>query len=204
MQRIHQIVQDLRFFSYDSGHEPGWIQLESLLESTINLVKHEAKYRAELVLDFDDTPQVFSDANRLSQVFLNLLVNAAQAIDEGSVDENTITVRTERVDDSVCISVTDTGKGISPEAQEQIFEPFFTTKAPGEGTGLGLSISRDIVLSLGGDISVSSRVGKGSTFRVTIPIRAETFASDEDIRDSGSFQASHLEKAGVDTAEGEE
>jgi signal transduction histidine kinase len=204
MQRIHQIVQDLRFFSYDSGHEPGWIQLESLLESTINLVKHEAKYRAELVLEFDDTPQIFSDANRLSQVFLNLLVNAAQAIDEGSVDENTITVRTERVDDSVCVSVTDTGKGISPEAQEQIFEPFFTTKAPGEGTGLGLSISRDIVLSLGGDISVSSRVGKGSTFRVTIPIRAETFASDEDIRDSGSFQASHLEKAGVDTAEGEE
>ncbi|MGM0556051.1 MAG: sensor histidine kinase [Myxococcota bacterium] len=195
MQRIHQIVQDLRFFSYDSGHEPGWIQLESLLDATINLVKHEAKYRAELVLDFEDTPQVFSDANRLSQVFLNLLVNAAQAIDEGSVDENQITVRTRRVDDSVCVSVTDTGKGMTPSEQQRIFEPFYTTKAPGEGTGLGLSISQDIVRSLGGDIGVTSRKGKGSTFRVIIPIRAETFASDEDIRDSGSFKAAHLEQA---------
>ena len=180
MQRIHRIVQDLRFFSTDTGHEPSWISLRSLLEATVNLAKHEAKYRAGLVLEFDDPPQIYSDPNRLSQVFLNLLINAAQAIDEGSADENEIRLIAGRVgDDAVFVRVEDTGRGIEPGKLDEIFEPFYTTKAPGEGTGLGLSISRDIVRSLGGEITVESSPGEGSSFEVILPIRAERFSHDE-------------------------
>ncbi len=187
MQRIHQIVQDLRFFSHDTANEPGWIDIESLLEATLNLARHEAKYRARLELDFDNVPQVFSDANRLSQVFLNLLVNAAHAIETGSIDDNEIVVKTRRDGDDVVVMVSDTGKGISPEIVPHIFDPFFTTKEQGEGTGLGLSISRDIVRSLGGEISVASELGRGSTFKVVLPIRAPQFENDEQLRDSGSY-----------------
>jgi signal transduction histidine kinase len=187
MQRIHQIVQDLRFFSHDAANEPGWIDIESLLESTLNLVKHEAKYRAQLELDFAKVPQVFSDANRLSQVFLNLLVNAAHAIRTGSIDDNLIRVRTRQLGQTVEVSISDTGQGISADTLPRIFDPFFTTKEPGEGTGLGLSIARDIVRSLGGDISVSSTVGRGSTFTVALPIRAPRFEADPELRESGSF-----------------
>ncbi|WP_168211002.1 sensor histidine kinase [Persicimonas caeni] len=187
MQRIHQIVQDLRFFSHDTANEPGWIDIESLLESTINLVKHEAKYRARVELDFSGVPQIFSDANRLSQVFLNLLVNAAHAIQSGAPDENEIVVETQRDHDSVTVTVHDTGEGIPEEILPHIFDPFFTTKEPGEGTGLGLSISRDIVRSLGGQIWVTSTLGQGTTFRVTLPIRAPKFEEDDELRDSGSF-----------------
>jgi signal transduction histidine kinase len=192
MQRIHQIVQDLRFFSHDTANEPGWIDVESLLDSTLNLVKHEAKYRAQLVLDFGEVPQVFSDANRLSQVFLNLLVNAAHSIHSGTLDENLIRVTTKHLGDTVEVLVSDTGQGISEDVLPRIFDPFFTTKEPGEGTGLGLSIARDIVRSLGGEISVSSELGRGSTFKVTLPIRATKFETDPDIRDSGSFTAPRL------------
>ncbi|MFP4598687.1 MAG: sensor histidine kinase [Persicimonas sp.] len=187
MQRIHQIVQDLRFFSHDTANEPGWIDIESLLEATLNLARHEAKYRARLELDFDNIPQIFSDANRLSQVFLNLLVNAAHAIESGSIDDNEIVVKTRRDGDDVVVMVSDTGEGIPPEIVPHIFDPFFTTKEQGEGTGLGLSISRDIVRSLGGEISVSSEPGRGSTFKVVLPIRAPQFEKDEKLRDSGSY-----------------
>lgn len=187
MQRIHQIVQDLRFFSHDTTNEPGWIDVESLLESTINLVKHEAKYRARVELDFSGVSQIFSDANRLSQVFLNLLVNAAHAIQSGMPDENQILIKTEQHGHRVTVSVSDTGEGIPEEILPHIFDPFFTTKEPGEGTGLGLSISRDIVRSLGGQISAASALGEGTTFRVTLPIRATEFEEDAELRDSGSF-----------------
>jgi signal transduction histidine kinase len=187
MQRIHQIVQDLRFFSHDTANEPGWIDIESLLQATLNLIKHEARYRAELVLDFDGVPQIFSDANRLSQVFLNLLVNAVHAIDAGSIDDNRVVVRTEQHGDEIVVSVSDTGEGIPLDVLPHIFDPFFTTKPPGEGTGLGLSISRDIARSLGGDITVESAPGVGSTFRVALPVRAPRFERDTNLRDSGSF-----------------
>jgi signal transduction histidine kinase len=187
MQRIHQIVQDLRFFSHDTADEPGWIDVESLLESTLNLVRHEAKYRAQIELDFGEVPQVFSDANRLSQVFLNLLVNAAHSIRSGSIDENLIRVITRQDGSRIEVLVTDTGKGIPEDDLPRIFDAFFTTKEPGEGTGLGLSIARDIVRSLGGEISASSVLDQGSTFKIVLPIRAAKFEADPDLRDSGSF-----------------
>jgi signal transduction histidine kinase/DNA-binding NarL/FixJ family response regulator len=188
MQRIHQIVQDLRYLSRDSGGEPGWIELESLLDATVNLVGHEAKFRANLERDYTDVPQVMSDASRLSQVFLNLLVNAVQSLDVGDAENDYIRIATERRGDEVCVSIEDSGEGISEDVQPKIFEPFFTTKETGEGTGLGLSISRDIVESLGGRIEFESEPGEGSVFRVVLPIRPETFAEDEELRDSGFYE----------------
>ena len=107
---------------------------------------------------------------RLVQVFLNLLVNAAQALPDGHAEENEIRVTTDPgADGSVIVEVSDTGTGIPPEVMERLFEPFFTTKAIGQGTGLGLPICRNIVEGLGGRITVQSELGKGSTFRVTLP-----------------------------------
>jgi len=187
MQRIHQIVQDLRYLSRERGEEPGWIELEGLLDATVNLVQQEAKFRAVLERDFGDVPQVMSDSSRLSQVFLNLLMNAVQAIEPGGVEDDFIRIATRRDEDSVVVTIEDSGEGIPPDVKDRIFEPFFTTKETGEGTGLGLSISRDIVRSLGGEIDYDSEPSEGTTFRVEIPIRAAKFEEDRDLRDSGYY-----------------
>src|SRR5690554_5205830 len=185
MQRIHQIVQDLRFFLHDSHGETGWINIERLLETTLNLVRYEAKYRARFEVDFCDDAEILSDANRLSQVFLNLLVNAIHSIEQGDVDNNCITVLTRREDHHLKVIIRDTGIGMGERVMEQIFEPFYTTKYRGDGSGLGLSISRDIVQALGGEITVKSQVGVGSEFTVTLPIRAPKFERDAQL--SGGF-----------------
>jgi len=187
MQRIHQIVQDLRYLSREQDEKPEWVELEGLLDSTINLVRHEAKFRAEVERSYGDVPQVLSDSGQLSQVFLNLLVNAVQAIEEGGVEENFVRISTEESEGGVVVSIEDSGEGIPPDLQDQIFEPFFTTKETGEGTGLGLSISRDIVRSLGGSIDFETEPGEGTTFRVRLPVRAEKFERDRDLRDSGYY-----------------
>jgi signal transduction histidine kinase len=183
MERIHQVVQDLRYLSRDSDENPGWVEIESLLDATVNLVRHEAKFRADIERDYGSAPQVMSDPSRLSQVFLNVLVNAVQAIDA----DGRIRVTTESIDEAVRVTIEDTGTGIPEAMQSRIFEPFFSTKDTDEGTGLGLSISRDIVRSLGGRIDFDSEPGEGTTFRVTIPIRAEKFQRDEDLRESGYY-----------------
>lgn len=187
MQRIHQIVQDLRFFLHDSHGETGWVNIDRLLETTLNLVRYEAKYRAQFRVDFCEDAEILSDANRLSQVFLNLLVNAIHSIEQGDVPNNYVTVITRREDQSLKVIIRDTGVGMSERVMEQIFEPFYTTKYRGDGSGLGLSISRDIVKALGGEISVKSQVGVGSEFTVTLPIRAPKFERDAQI--SGGFPA---------------
>jgi CheY-like chemotaxis protein len=117
-------------------------------------------------------PPVLASDGKLSQVFLNLLINAAHAIDEGHVDENRITLRTWTSGDDVLAEVADTGHGISPENLERIFEPFFTTKRSGVGSGLGLAICRNIVTEFGGDIRVESEVGKGTRFVVRLPAQS--------------------------------
>jgi signal transduction histidine kinase len=192
MQRIHQIVQDLRYLSRDSGEEAGWLDLQSLLDATVNLVSHEAKFRADIVLEYGDVPQIMSDASRLSQVFLNLMVNAVQAIEDDNVQDNEIKVQTRMADEEegiVEVVISDTGKGIPEEAQDKIFDAFFTTKETGEGTGLGLSISQDIIRSLGGSIDFETERGVGTTFYVRLPIRAEKFQEDENLRDSGYYDS---------------
>jgi PAS domain S-box-containing protein len=169
--RVRIIVRDLKTFSRvdEARLEP--IDVHRGLEFSLNVAAQEIRPRAQLVRDFgEQVPFVLGDDTRLGQVFLNLLVNAAQAIPEGHPEVNTITVRT-RVEESgqVIVDIRDTGAGIPPGIRERIFEPFFTTKPAGVGTGLGLSICQSIVTSIGGKISVQSEVGRGTTFTVTLP-----------------------------------
>jgi signal transduction histidine kinase len=168
-KRVTKIVQDLKSFSRSEGNEAVRSDLNECIKSTINVVKNEIKYVAELDLQLGEIPPVICRPQQISQVVMNLLVNAAHAI----VDKGVITLRTEQVGDWVEISVSDTGSGIAPELMEKIFEPFFTTKEAGKGTGLGLAISIDIVRKHGGELLVSSERGTGTTFTVRLPLEGK-------------------------------
>jgi signal transduction histidine kinase len=172
--RVRQIVKDLKVFSRHEEMQPGPVDVRSTLESTLRMAANEIRHRARLVIDYGETPAVSGDESRLGQVFLNLVVNAAQAIPEGHADDNSIKVSS-RVDGkgNVVVEVTDTGQGMSAETVRQLFTPFFTTKPKGVGTGLGLVICQRIVSSFGGKIEVESQLGKGTTFRVRMPIASQ-------------------------------
>jgi len=168
--RVRKIVQDLKDFSrLDSS--PDWqsANLHQGLNSTLNIVQNEIKYRADVVKEYGEIPDIECLPSQLNQVFMNLMVNAAHAM-EGP--RGTITLRTGMVEggDAVWVEVADTGKGIPDDVKGRIFDPFFTTKAVGKGTGLGLSLAYGIVQKHGGRIEVESEVGKGTTFRLTLPI----------------------------------
>lgn len=168
--RVRRIVQDLKSFSRLDQAEPTHANLNECLETTINIAWNELKYIATLEREFGDIPQISCNPQQLNQVFLNLLVNAAQAMEQQGV----ITVRTWAEADHVCVSVSDTGKGMPKEVQDRVFEPFYTTKSAGKGTGLGLSISADIIRNKHhGEISVASEPGKGTTFTVRLPVENE-------------------------------
>jgi two-component system NtrC family sensor kinase len=169
--RVRRIVQDLKSFSRVDQAECALIDLNEALETTINIAWNEIKYVATLDRDFGDIPRIKCYPQQLNQVFLNLLVNAAHAIGE---NQGVITVRTWSEAENVFVSVADTGCGMPDEIQQRIFEPFFTTKEVGKGTGLGLSISYDIVRKHGGEISVESEIGRGSTFIVKLPTEPPT------------------------------
>jgi PAS domain S-box-containing protein len=169
LQRVKQIVQDLKNFSHADGTEKEWANLEQGLDSTLNVVWNEIKYKAEVVKEYGRIPEVECIPSQLNQVFMNLLVNAAHAIDE----HGQITLRTGVAGDVVWVEVADTGKGIRPEHMDRIFDPFFTTKPVGTGTGLGLSVSYRIVQKHRGRIEVRTELGKGSTFRVVLPRQAD-------------------------------
>jgi len=146
------------------------VDVRLVLDSAVRLSWNEIRHRAKLVKSYGAVPPVDASESRLGQVFLNLIVNAAQAIPEGKADENEIRlVTTVGTDGDVVIEVHDTGHGMSPEVIERLFTPFFTTKPVGFGTGLGLSICHRIVSSLGGEITVESKPGRGSMFRVSLP-----------------------------------
>lgn len=166
--RVHRIVQNLKSFSRIDQVECCLSNVNELLESTINIAWNELKYVATLERDFGDIPEITCYPQQLNQVFLNLLVNAVQAIEK----QGAITVRTWCDNDCVLVSVSDTGKGIPVEEQKRVFEPFYTTKEAGKGTGLGLSISADIVLKHGGKITVESQVGVGTVFTVGFPLQS--------------------------------
>jgi two-component system NtrC family sensor kinase len=165
LQRVRRIVQDLKDFSHVDNAELERVNLEKGLESTLNVVWNELKYKAKVVKEYGDTPQIECFPSQLNQVFMNLLINAAHAIEE----HGQITIRSGHNDENVWVEVEDTGKGIAPEHLGRIFDPFFTTKPVGKGTGLGLSLSYGIVNKHRGHIDVTSEVGKGSTFRVVLP-----------------------------------
>lgn len=179
--RVSGIVRDLRTFSRSSDEEqPGPVDVERCLESAINMAAGHIRARATLVRDFARVPPVVATEGRLSQVFVNLLVNAAQAIPEGDPARQRVTVRTRRGPrDTVCVEIEDSGKGIEPWKLERIFEPFWTDKPVGVGTGLGLSICHGIVAALGGEIAVRSEPGKGSTFSIKLPASADAPRTEE-------------------------
>jgi PAS domain S-box-containing protein len=163
--RVRQIVQDLKNFSHASATEMELADIEAGLDSTLNVVWNELKYKAEVVKEYGHIPAVRCIQSQLNQVFMNLLVNAAHAID----GRGRITLRTGAIADAVWVEIEDSGSGIKPEHLDRIFDPFFTTKPVGQGTGLGLSLSYQIVQKHGGQIEVRSELGKGSVFRVVVP-----------------------------------
>jgi two-component system, NtrC family, sensor kinase len=166
--RVKRIVQDLRDFSR-GGAEEVWqaIDVHKALDSTLNIVHGEFKYKANIVRDYGELPEIECMPSRLNQVFLNLLVNAGQSID----DNGTITVSTGTDGTDAWICVADTGCGIAAEDLSRIFDPFFTTKPVGMGTGLGLSVSHAIMHKHSGRIEVSSELGHGTRFTVRLPHR---------------------------------
>jgi len=167
--RVKKIVADLKDFSrVDIKNEWEWADLRAGLDSTLNVVSNELKYRADVVKEYGDLPKIRCLPSQLNQVFMNLLVNAAQATPEGR--HGTITIRCGTDADGVWVEVADTGAGIPEENLKRIFDPFFTTKPIGKGTGLGLSLSYGIVQKHGGRIEVRSEVGVGTTFRISLPI----------------------------------
>ncbi len=168
--RIRDIVRDLRLFTRPNEERKSHVDLRETLESTARLARIEIRHRARLVKDFKPVPLVFGNEARLGQVFLNLVMNAAQAIEEGDVGRNEILLSTATDEEGrAVVEVRDTGRGIPSAVLPHIFEPFFTTKPVGVGTGLGLSISRRIVQAVGGTLEATSEPGRGAVFRVTLP-----------------------------------
>ncbi|HZW24078.1 MAG TPA: PAS domain S-box protein [Gallionella sp.] len=170
VERVTKIVQDLKDFSRIETEEK-WVSenVHHGIDSTLNVIWNELKYKCEVVKEYGELPDIDCLPSQLNQVFMNLLVNAAQSIET----RGRITIRTGREGDRVWVEVSDTGQGISPENIPHLFDPFFTTKPVGKGTGLGLSVSYNIVEKHHGKIEVASEVGKGSTFRVWLPIRQQ-------------------------------
>jgi PAS domain S-box-containing protein len=168
--RMREIVRDLKTFSRSDDETRGLIEVDRVLQSAVNMVRNEIKHRARLSAVFGPTPRVEGNDSRLAQVFVNLLVNASQAIPEGDANSNQIAVSTRTGPDGrAIIEIRDSGAGIPKVILGRIFDPFFTTKPVGEGTGLGLAICHNIVSAMGGQIEVESEIGKGSLFRILLP-----------------------------------
>jgi two-component system NtrC family sensor kinase len=165
---VKNIVRDLKDFSHvDAADEWYAADLHKGLDSTLNIVHNEIKYKVEIVKQYGDIVAVECLPSQINQVFMNLLVNAVHAVEK----RGTITVRTGKQDAEVWVEIADTGKGIAPADLKRIFEPFYTTKPIGQGTGLGLSLSYGIVQKHQGRMEAQSEVGKGSLFRVWLPVR---------------------------------
>jgi PAS domain S-box-containing protein len=169
-ERVRKIVQDLKSLSKRTDESTGVVDVNALLESAAAMLGNEVRHHAQIELSLSDVPGVSATEARLGQVFLNIIHNAAQAIDPGNADKEEIRVTSRLEEDFVIVEIRDTGCGIAPENLKRIFDTFYTTKAAGVGTGLGLSICRRVVGELGGRIEVESIVGEGTTFRIELPV----------------------------------
>ncbi|MDQ1363121.1 MAG: two-component system, NtrC family, sensor kinase, partial [Pseudomonadota bacterium] len=165
LSRIKNIVQDMKELSHVSGNAWELADIHDGIESTLNIVHNEIKYKASVVKVFCESARVMCIPSQINQVIMNILVNAAHAIESTGV----ITIKTAQDDDRLNISISDTGCGMTPDVIKKIFDPFFTTKPVGKGTGLGLSMSYSIVKKHHGNIEVESQPGKGTTFVITLP-----------------------------------
>jgi two-component system NtrC family sensor kinase len=174
IKRVRKIVQDLKDFSHvDARQEWEWVDLHKGIDSTLNIVNNEIKYKADVVKQYGTLPEVECLPSELNQVFMNLLVNAAHALSDVGKERGTITIRSGADASQVWIEVEDDGCGIARENLSRVFDPFFTTKPVGKGTGLGLSLSYGIVKKHGGRLDVDSEVGRGTRFRVWLPVRRD-------------------------------
>lgn len=166
--RVRQIVRDLKVLSRveDSDRVP--VDVERVLDWTLRMVANQTRHRARVIKDYTRVPAVLANESRLGQVFLNLVVNAADAIPEGLADHHEIRIATSQAAGRVVVTVSDTGRGMTADVQARLFTPFFTTKPVGEGTGLGLAICHRIVEGFGGEITFESTLGSGSRFHVAL------------------------------------
>lgn len=164
---------NLKNFSRVDHQEQQAANLNTCLEETLRIVWNELKYKATVIKEYGELPKTVCYPQQLNQVFVNLLVNASQAL----IDKGEIRIRTWIAESSIFIAISDNGPGIPEEIRHRLFEPFFTTKEVGKGTGLGLSISYDIVKKHGGEITIDSEEGRGTTFTVQIPVRERDGAS---------------------------
>lgn len=167
LDQIAELVRSLKDFSRLDQAKVANINLNECLESTLVIAKNPLKYKVTVRKEYSDIPRISCSPSRINQVFLNLLVNAAQAIE----DKGIILIKTYCDSDNIYIVIQDNGKGIVKENLQKIFDPFFTTKPIGEGTGLGLSISYKIIEEHGGKMKVASEVGKGTRFTISLPIK---------------------------------
>jgi CheY-like chemotaxis protein len=173
--RVRQIVRDLKMFSRHEDVRAETVDVHKALEATLRMAWNEIRHRARLEKDYGEVALVDGSESRLGQVFLNLIVNAAQALPEGQAERNAIRIATRQAPGGdVIVEISDTGSGIAPDALAHLFRPFYATKQAGVGTGLGLAISHRIVTGLGGQIQVESEVGVGTTFRVSLPAARST------------------------------
>ncbi|MDB5758168.1 MAG: sensor histidine kinase [Burkholderia sp.] len=169
--RVRKIVQDLKDFSRVEAHQEWqWANLHQGIDSTLNIVSNEVKYKADVVKEYGDIPDIECLPSQINQVVMNIVVNAVHAI---GTERGTITIRTgvNGNSDEVWIEISDTGSGIPKEIQSRIFDPFFTTKPIGAGTGLGLSLSYGIIKKHHGNIAIESEPNRGTCFRITLPVR---------------------------------
>jgi two-component system, NtrC family, sensor kinase len=167
LERVIDIVRQLKDFSHLDEAEFVYADLHLGIQSTLNIVANELKYKADVKKVFSTLPLVYCIPSQIKQVLLNLLVNSAQAIEKNGL----ITITTGCDDHWVWFSVADNGSGIAPESLEQIFQPFYTTKPRGQGTGLGLALSKTIVDKHAGQMNVTSELGKGCCFTIKLPVR---------------------------------
>jgi signal transduction histidine kinase len=165
-ERIKKIVEDLKHFAHPGQDKVQETDLNKELTSTLNVVNNELKYKANVVKELNDLPVIMANPQQLNQVFINILVNAAQSIEK----MGEIRILTKAVDGYVQIHISDTGCGISDENLSKIFDPFFTTKGVGKGTGLGMNIAYNIIQKHQGQIEVNSQVGQGTTFIISLPV----------------------------------
>ncbi|MDB4884199.1 MAG: hypothetical protein JWL95_2965 [Gemmatimonadetes bacterium] len=173
-ERVRFIVRDLKMFSRSPGEEIlGSVDVKTVMQSSLRMAWNELRHHSRLVENYGHVPGVHANEARLGQVFLNLVINAGQAMHESPTEDNVISVSTRLEGANVIVEVSDTGPGIPLEIRGRIFDPFFTTKAVGVGTGLGLAICHRIVTDVGGVLTVESEVGVGTTFRVLLPVLVE-------------------------------
>jgi signal transduction histidine kinase len=163
--RVVQVVQSLLNFARLDEAEQKNVDLHDGLESTLSLIQHKLEGRIEVIREYGEIPEIYCIPNQINQVFMNILVNAAEAIE----DKGTITIKTRTRDNAAVVTIEDTGVGIRPEDMDSIFDPGFTKKGVGVGAGLGLAICYNIVSGHGGKIDVESEPGRGSKFTVILP-----------------------------------